>query len=72
MLGSDAIVACRGNGGTLSEIAMALRFGKRVVLLDFDPGSPFLDLCGDGRWSLAATPVEAVTQVKAWLARPKD
>ncbi|MDO9171456.1 MAG: DNA-binding protein [bacterium] len=72
VLGSDAIVACRGNGGTLSEVAMALRFGKRVVLLDFDPGSRFLDQCGDGCWSLAATPVEAVSQVKAWLSRPKD
>ncbi|MBA4377404.1 MAG: DNA-binding protein [Gemmatimonas sp.] len=72
VLGSDAIIACRGNGGTLSEVAMALRFGKRVVLLDFDPGSRFLDQCGDGRWSLAATPAEAVSQVKAWLTRPKD
>jgi uncharacterized protein (TIGR00725 family) len=72
VLACDAIVACRGSGGTLSEVAMALRFGKRVVLLDFDPGSKFLDLCGEGRWSLAASPEEAVAQVKSWLARPKD
>ena len=35
-------VACRGTGGTLSEIALALRFGRPVVLLDFDPGDAFL------------------------------
>ncbi len=70
VLASDAVVACEGNGGTLSEIAMALRFGKRVVLLGFDPGAAFLDRCGTGTWSLAATPREAVEQVKAWLERP--
>lgn len=72
VLGSDAVIACRGNGGTLSEIAIALRFRKRVVLMDFDPGAAFLDQCGEGKWSLAATPADAVAQVKAWLARPKD
>ncbi|HPF70798.1 MAG TPA: DNA-binding protein [Candidatus Krumholzibacteria bacterium] len=68
VLASDVVVACRGNGGTLSEIAMALRFGRPVVLLDFDPGAAFLDQCGPGRWSLAATPAEAVAQVAERLA----
>ncbi|MFO7607594.1 MAG: DNA-binding protein [Candidatus Krumholzibacteriia bacterium] len=68
VLASDVVVACRGNGGTLSEIAMALRFGRPVVLLDFDPGAAFLDACGEGTWSLAATPDEAVAQVRGFLA----
>ncbi len=68
VLGSDVVVACRGNGGTLSEIAMALRFGKTVVLLDFDPGAAFLDQCGEGRWILAGTPEEAVAAVRDELA----
>ena len=38
VLASDVVVACRGTGGTLSEIALALRFDRPVVLLDFDPG----------------------------------
>ena len=71
ILSSDVVVACRGNGGTLSEIAMALRFRKPVVLLDFDPGAAFLDACGEGEWSLAADPAEAVEQVKARLERSK-
>jgi uncharacterized protein (TIGR00725 family) len=68
VLASDVVVACRGNGGTLSEIAMALRFGRPVVLMDFDPGAAFLDACGPGRWSLAATPAEAAAQVAERLA----
>jgi len=69
VLASDVVVACRGSGGTLSEIALALRFGRPVVLLDFDPGRAFLDAGGAaGRWTLAATPAEAVSQVRAHLA----
>ncbi|HPF35397.1 DNA-binding protein [bacterium] len=72
VLSSDVVVACEGSGGTMSEVAMALRFGRDVVLLGFDPGAAFLDRCGRGRWRVAATPQEAVDQVKDWLARPKD
>lgn len=68
ILASDVVVACRGTGGTLSEIALALRFGRPVVLLDFDPGAAFLDQCAEGgRWALAATPAAAVAQVAAFL-----
>jgi hypothetical protein len=69
VLASDVVVACRGTGGTLSEIAMALRFGRPVVLLDFDPGEAFLNAGGPlGRWALAATPAEAVGRVHEFLA----
>ena len=69
VLSSDVVVACRGSGGTLSEIAMALRFARPVVRLDFDPGAAFLDAGGvDGRWCLAATPAEAVARIRTYLA----
>ena len=69
VLSSDVVVACRGTGGTLSEIAMALRVGRPVVLLDFDPGADFLNAgAADGRWVLAATPAEAVARVREYLA----
>lgn len=65
---SDVVVACKGTGGTLSEIAMALRFGRPVVLLDFDPGEAFLNAGAEGaKWSLAATAAEAVDQVRNYL-----
>ena len=69
ILASDVVVACRGTGGTLSEIALALRFGRPVVLVDFDPGAAFLDQCAaGGRWSLAADAPLAIAQVARYLA----
>jgi uncharacterized protein (TIGR00725 family) len=67
VLASDVVVACRGQGGTLSEIALALRFDRPVVLLDFDPGAAFLDACGPGAWYLAADPSEALDRVARLL-----
>lgn len=67
-MSSDVVVACKGTGGTLSEIAMALRFGRPVVLLDFNPGKAFLDFCAeDARYSLASTPAEAAEMVASYL-----
>ena len=68
VLSSDVVVACRGSGGTLSEIALALRFERPVVLLDFDPGATFLDASAPGgRWVLASTPAEAADRVRDFL-----
>ncbi len=68
VLSSDVVVACRGTGGTLSEIALALRYGRPVVLLDFDPGADFLNAsAADARWSLAADAAAAVAQVRQYL-----
>ena len=67
ILSSDVVVACRGSGGTLSEIALALRFERPLVLLDFDPGQTFLDAAGPGPWARVATAGEAVAQVEAFL-----
>jgi uncharacterized protein (TIGR00725 family) len=67
VLASDVVIACRGTGGTLSEIALALRVGRPVVLLDFDPGEKFLSLGGSGKWRHAATPEEAVSLARDLL-----
>jgi len=68
VLASDVVIACRGTGGTLSEIALALRVGRPVVLLDFDPGTTFLSLGGPGTWRHAATPEHAVALTRQILA----
>ena len=69
VLSSDVVVACKGTGGTLSEVAIALRFGRPVVMLDFDPGEKFLNAgAADARWHLADTPAAAVEQVRKYLA----
>ena len=38
VLSSDAVVALPGGAGTLSEVSLALKNGRSVVLLGFDPG----------------------------------
>ena len=69
ILSADVVVACRGTGGTLSEIALALRFGRPVVLLDFDPGEKFLAAsCAEPRYAHASTPSEAVAHVRRFLS----
>ncbi len=70
VLASDVVIACAGSGGTLSEVALALRLGRPVVLLRFDPGDGFLALAGGaaGRWRHAATPAEAVAHARGFLA----
>jgi hypothetical protein len=40
VLSSDIIVACKGSAGTLSEIALALKNNKPLILLDYTP-TPF-------------------------------
>jgi len=68
VLSSDVVVACRGTGGTLSEIALALRFDRPVVLLDFDPGEAFMEAgAPDPVWTHAATPAEAVARIREFL-----
>ncbi len=68
ILSSDVVVACRGTGGTLSEIALALRFGRPVVLLDFDPGETFLKACAaEAQFSIVQTPEQAIARVGAYL-----
>ena len=69
VLSSDVVVVCQGTGGTLSEIALALRFERPVVLLDFDPGEKFLNASmPGGRWALAKTPEAAIEKICEYLA----
>ena len=71
VLSSDVIIACRGGVGTLSEIALALKSSKPVVLLDFDIGPPFDKYRKTGQLTGVQTPEEAIEQVTALLPKPK-
>lgn len=66
VLASEVVFACRGSGGTLSEVALALRFGRPVILVGFDPGDPFLALAG-GEWYRTDSPAEAVAVARRCL-----
>ncbi len=66
VLSSDVVVAYgRGGAGTVSEIALALKNGKRVILLDADPlSNSFFQHLSDGRVINVRTPREAITAIK--------
>src|SRR3972149_2259870 len=40
VLSSDVVIACPGKLGTLSEVILALKHGKSVILLGFDLSDP--------------------------------
>ena len=68
VLSSDVVIVCPGRLGTLSEVAFALHYGKRVILVDFelcDP--PFRKFIKSGQVTTAATPDEAIDQAAAEL-----
>jgi uncharacterized protein (TIGR00725 family) len=63
VLSSDVVVACPGGAGTLSEVALAVKNGRPLVLLDFDPGPM---VTGD-RVRRAKTPDEAMEHIRDLL-----
>jgi uncharacterized protein (TIGR00725 family) len=67
VLSSDVVVAMRGAGGTLSEVALALKAGRTVVLLDFEVGPAFDRYRRVGKLVSVATVEEAVAAVKKAL-----
>lgn len=69
VLSSDVVVACPGGAGTISEIALALKSARPVILLNFDLGPLFSAYSTSGQLAHASTPDEAITQIRALLAR---
>lgn len=67
VLSSDVVIALRGGAGTLSEIALALKAGKPVIALDFDPGTGFTPWVARRQLLLAATIEDAIAATKAVL-----
>jgi len=66
-LSSRVVVACAGGAGTLSEIALALKHGRPVVLLNMAVGDLFAAYQAEGRLKKVATPEEAIAAVKSYL-----
>jgi hypothetical protein len=65
-LSSDVMIALPGGAGTLSEVALALKAGKTVITLGWDPGAA-MRAAGPGRLLDAATPDEAISLAAAAL-----
>lgn len=70
-LSSDVVVAFAGGPGTASEIALALKSGKPVVLEGFDDRGLFSNGRERDLVSVATTPDEAVALVKARLSESR-
>ncbi len=71
VLSSDVVVACPGNAGTLSEIALALKVRRPVILLNFDIGNVFDSYTEPGLLHHATTPEEVVELIKKLLKSPQ-
>lgn len=64
VLSSDVVVACQGGAGTISEIALALKNGKTVILLDWSIDPLFEQERADGRLMFAPTPMACVQLIE--------
>ncbi len=69
VLSADAVIACGVDGaGTASEVALALKNGKPVILLGADDTArAFFRRLGGEKIITAATPEEAVERVRSIL-----
>lgn len=67
VLASHVVVACAGNAGTVSEVALALKAGRPVVTLGLALGPLFDSYRESGRLVSASSPSEAIAAVKHLL-----
>ena len=71
ILSSHVVVACRGGAGTISEIALAMKYGKPIILMNFNPGGFIGDAIDAGRIHVTGTPDETIEIIKT-LLKKKD
>lgn len=68
VLASHAVIALPGGVGTVSEVALALKAGRGVVMLGFPLGVPFSSYYERGQLVDAATPEAAIEFVAQMLS----
>ncbi len=73
VLSSDVVIACGIGAGTVSEIALAIKANKPVILLNDEPESQaFLQYLSPKNVMIVTTPEEAIRQVLQLLnKKPK-
>lgn len=62
-LSSDVVVACPGGMGTLSEIALALKCGKPVILLNYEKDKRLEAFQHRGLLFYAGSPQEVIDRI---------
>jgi len=69
VLASHVVIALSGGPGTLSEVALALKAGRPVIMLGFPLGPPFAPHYERGALVDAASPEEAVALAAGFVAQ---
>ena len=70
VLSSDVVIACGMGPGTASEVALALKAGKSVILLtDHEESKRFFSVLKPGSVLLAETAAEAIELAKGLLEK---
>ena len=64
VLSSNVVVACPGGAGTISEIALALKSKRPVILLNFAIQDMFKRHVKDGKLFSVKTPEDAITTIE--------
>ena len=64
VLSSNVVVACPGGAGTISEIALALKSGRPVILMNFDVQDMFKSYLKTEMLLAVRTPEEVIAKIK--------
>ena len=72
VLTSEVVVALPGKTGTISEIALALNIGKKVISLNFDLGPLFKNYEEEKQLIYAKQPEEVIDLIKRILKSDFD
>jgi uncharacterized protein (TIGR00725 family) len=67
VLTSRIVVACPGGTGTISEIALALKNNKQVILMNFDTGIIFKSYRRRGLLFSVKSPEEVIETIKSLI-----
>jgi uncharacterized protein (TIGR00725 family) len=67
VLTSNIVVACPGGAGTISEIALALKNNKQVILMNFDTGGIFDGYRTKGLLYAVNTPEEVIDTINSLM-----
>ncbi len=67
VLSSNIVVACAGGAGTISEVALAVKCNKPVILLNFDLIKTFERYIKSNLIHFVKTPQEAIEKIKELL-----
>lgn len=66
-LSSHVMVACAGGAGTVSEVALALKHDRPVILMGLDVRGLFAEAAAKGQLTSVTGPEEAIGEIKRCL-----